>query len=165
MLMDGSTFRLAYNPPDPPSAMAHAVHSLDRAIGQKDIPMARKALDELLEQDFQGWKTAKNPLQIWHVLSLAMIHSPSTANRRWFAVYQPVYVQNQIRNGAQGWWSEKSLGIESREMAGLQGKSRDIWVTCMMLISFPPTKLWPCPFCSQDMWGESKSDEAVEFTL
>lgn len=166
MLKDGREFRVKYRPADPEGSPAHAVHALDRAFQTKphDFPSARTTLANLSAKRFDILKTSANPMQTWLVLAMAIRHAPHEHYREWASVYFDIFTQRQLRADAYGWWTAESLGLVSEEIPRLQGQSRDLWITSVMLITFPPFR-FICPICVEEAWRNADPDDVIHIKL
>lgn len=166
MLKDGREFRVNYRPADPEGSPAHAVHALDRAFQTKphDFPSARTALENLSTKRFDVLQTTVNPMQTWLVLAMAIRHAPRETYREWAEVYFDIFTQRQLRADTYGWWTAEGLGLDSEEIPRLQGHSRDLWITSVMLISFPPFR-FICPICVEEAWRNADPDDVIHIKL
>lgn len=162
MLRNGTAFRKEYLSSEPAGSPTHAVHQLDLAFLERphDYPAARQAFEELSALNFNVLELSAKPMRTWLLLSNAMIHRPGEFDRQWRKTHSEIFVQRQTREENYGWWTAERLKIQSTEMPQLGNTGRTIWITSIMLMTFPPSR-HICPYCLKEAWKNSEPAEEI----
>ena len=110
------------------------------------------------------WRTHENPLPSAVMLSTALLWTGGRDWQEWHKVFYTDVVSRQIKRKTLGWWTTESMGLTPRQLPDLAGAERNIYVTCMVLLTFPPSRRLPS-FKHLDAPGKASTDADEEIKV
>ncbi len=129
--------------PDRPDRLLNQATHLYLAGQLGDQQRARHHLEAIRRLNPGRWSETEDPWRTAPMLSLALLWYGRGDWEEWSQKAIPKITGNQQRRGGLGWWAPRSVGRATTGVRGLSRQERDIYVTSLMLMSFPPHRVLP----------------------
>lgn len=98
------------------------------------------SLKALRQMDLTQWKAQDYAMPLALLLSQAFYYIGGQDWRSWNKLFYENLYNTQTRSGKRGWWTPESLGITTRGLEKYTQREREVYITSIALLAFPPER-------------------------
>jgi hypothetical protein len=101
------------------------------------------SLQTLRQMDFTQWKAQDDAMSLALLLSKVFFY---IGGKEWVSWGKPFFddlYNTQTQQGKLGWWTPEGLGITKRGLEKYTQREREVYITSIALLTFPPERCLP----------------------
>jgi hypothetical protein len=145
------------------SILNQATHAF-LAMRAGDCKQATPYLEAVRALSPTKWRAYESPLSSAVMLSKTLFCAGRKDYQEWQRTFYADVLSHQLKRKTLGWWTAESMGLSPKQMPDLAGSEKDVYVTCMILLTFSPPRFLPT-FERQDRLHQDSADDGEEIKI
>jgi len=141
----------------PDSLLNQATHVL-LGMSNRDLKQTHIHLDAVRRLSPAKWREQETPLLSALMLSTVFLWTGGQEWKDWHKIFYPDVISRQSAENSLGWWPAETLLIDPLSLPAFARSDTSVYVTCMVLLTFPPERILPSTMHTEplekDLWDD-----------
>jgi hypothetical protein len=108
-----------------------------------DAMQRASSFKALRQMDLAQWKTQDDAMRLALLLSHVFYHVGGQEWVSWQKLFFDDLYKKQFVHGKLGWWTSEGLGMTTRGLEKYTQREREVYITSIALLTFPPERNLP----------------------